>query len=83
MHKSSALATAATSAASTAATATAAAATAAALGLHCRMFGCGALQNGDTALHAACRGRQLAVAKLLLELMSREAALGLNKVGTS
>ena len=39
-----------------------------------------ALQEGNTALHLACRGKNLAVAKWLVEQMSREAALALNKV---
>ena len=42
-----------------------------------------ALQNGDTALHLACRGKKLDVAKWLLEQMSREAALALNQVRDS
>ena len=37
-------------------------------------------QTGDTALHHACREKHLEVAKLLLEHMSREAALALNQV---
>ena len=37
-------------------------------------------KDGNTALHHACRGKHLEIAKLLLEHMSREAALALNKV---
>ena len=41
------------------------------------------LQDGETALHYACRGKRLEVAKWLAEQMTREAALGLNKVSGS
>ena len=40
-------------------------------------------QVGDTALHVALVRNQLAVAKLLLELTTREAALSLNQVSSS
>ena len=40
-------------------------------------------QQGDTALHMALSGEHLALAKLLLELMTREAALSLNQVSSS
>ena len=40
-------------------------------------------QQGETALHSAFREEHLAVAKLLLELMTREAALSLNQVSNS
>ena len=36
--------------------------------------------RGETALHIACRRKNLELAKLLAEKMSREAALGLNEV---
>ena len=38
------------------------------------------LQRGDNALHLACRAKNLAVARWLVEQMSREAALALNQV---
>ena len=38
------------------------------------------MQRGVTALHLACRGKRLEVAKWLVEQMSREAALALNEV---
>ena len=37
-------------------------------------------QTGKTALHYACRGKHLEMAKLLLEHMSRDATFSLNKV---
>ena len=43
---------------------------------------CFVLQKGDTALHLVCRQQKLGIAKLLLEKMSREAALGLNEVNS-
>ena len=42
-----------------------------------------AMQMSDTALHLACRGKRLEVAKWLVEQMSREAALALNQVRDS
>ena len=42
-----------------------------------------ALQEGETALHMACREKKLELSKWLIEKMSREAALGLNQVRKS
>ena len=39
-----------------------------------------AVQEGDTALHHACREKQVEVAKWLVEQMTNEAILGLNEV---